>query len=179
MVNVILVELILIAAAWQLFVDRVSGNTTWIQNGTVLTDWQNTRTDSVLLLVQVLYCELVLDTPFLDYKSHRKRKSYKYWFLVMRGKEAVKISKAEKANNPLYLQGGFRKKRCFDYAHVGLQRKWKSATLNFQGVQSYQRTARGIVELKSHPRQRQVHIRAAVWQLLYSGQAKKKKTRRG
>ena len=26
-------------------VDRVSGNTTWTQHGTVLADWQNTRTD--------------------------------------------------------------------------------------------------------------------------------------
>ena len=32
-------------------VDRVSGSTKWIQHGTVLADWQNTRTYSVLLLV--------------------------------------------------------------------------------------------------------------------------------
>ena len=39
-------EVTLLAAAWQCLVDR----TKWIQHGTVLADWRNTRTGSVLLL---------------------------------------------------------------------------------------------------------------------------------
>ena len=47
-------------------VDRVSGHTRWVQHGTVLADWQNTRTDSVMLLIvagQRLLSQVFVSSP--------------------------------------------------------------------------------------------------------------------
>ena len=54
-------------------VDRVSGNTTWIQHGAVLADWWNTRIDNPAAGSWPVYsCWVRHSVIYRDFEFHRK-----------------------------------------------------------------------------------------------------------